>query len=291
MRESRSPALIASVALHLAVLGAGFIVWPFASKPIQMVASVPITIVSKAPPDAPTAPVLAPEPTPEASPAPAPEPTPAPPPPAPPTPAPKPVPTPPAPKPTPAPAPKPPPPAPSPTPKKAESKPLDLTALAASLPQSKAQPNKAKPAAKPFDLAALAASLPKSGGAKGPPRQATAPTVAPGPPRPLSGDELGAVQSKLMRLWNPNCGVEGGASVVVRVEFRLQPDGSLVQGSAVVRNQGLIDAKGSVAQASAQRALTAVSRGSPYTELPRDHYDQWKDIVVNFDAKEACAGH
>ncbi len=289
MRESRSPALIASVALHLAVLGAGFIVWPFASKPIQMAASVPITIVSKAPPDAPTAPVLAPEPTPETSPAPSPEPTPAPPPPAPPTPAPKPVPTPPKPVPIPAPAPKPPP-ASSPTPRKVESKPVDLTALAASLPQSKAQPNKAARAAKPFDLAALAATLPKSGGAKGAPHPATAPTVAPGPPRPLSGDELGAVTSKLMRLWNPNCGVEGADKVVIRVGIHLTPDGHLARPPELL-DRAVVDAGGPVAQAAAQRALNAVVRGEPYTELPRDHYAEWKDFNARFPGKEACAGH
>lgn len=290
MRESRTPALIGSVVLHVLVLGAGFIALPFAAKPIEMVNSVPITIVSHAPPEAPTAPVAAPTPTPDTAPEVAPEPKPAPPPPAPPTPAPKPAPAPPprpAPVPKPVPAPAPPPPAPTPTPKKAEAKPLDLSALAASLPQSK--PNKnAKAAAKPVDLAALAATLPK-GSARGPVRPAAAPVVAPGPVRPLSGDELGAVTAKLMRLWRPNCGAEGVGKVVVRVDIHLMPDGRLARPPELL-DRSLVEAAGPVAQASAQRALSAVVQAEPYAELPRDRYGAWKDIVVRFNAKEACDG-
>ncbi len=252
MAESRAPALIGSIVLHALVLGAGFIALPFAAKPLLLSSSVPITIVSHAPPEAPTASVQAPEPTPETTPEPSPTST----------------------------------PPPQPMQKKAEAKPMDLSALAASLPQSKPA---AKTTAKPFDLAALAATLPKSAGAKGPPHPAAAPVVNPSPPKPLSGEVIGSVAGKLMRLWNPPCGVEGGDKVVLKVEFRLQPDGSLVPGSAQVRDRSVVDSKGPVAQAAAQRALTAVSRGSPYTELPRDQYAQWKDFIATFDAREACA--
>ena len=274
MRESRAPALIGSIALHVLVLGAGLIALPFAAKPLLMPPSVPITIVSKAPPEALTAAVQAPEPTPETTPEPAPVPTPAPPPP--------PKPAPPAPTPKPAP--------PQPAPKPAPAKPLDLSKLAESLPEAKPTPAKAKPAAKPVDLAALAATLPKSNGAKGPPKPATAPVVNPGPPRPLTGDELGALTAKLMRLWNPNCGVEGGDKVIVKVEIKLTPEGRLAE-PPVLRDRALVDAKGAVAQAAAQRALLAVNRGEPYSELPRDRYAAWKDIIATFDAREACAGH
>ena len=45
-----------------------------------------------------------------------------------------------------------------------------------------------------------------------------------------------------------------------------------------------------VIDASADRAVAAAARGEPYTELPKDAYESWKDIVVRFNAKEACAG-
>jgi outer membrane biosynthesis protein TonB len=288
--ENRAPALIGSVILHAVVIGAGLVTLPLWSKPIEMVASTPITIVSHAPPEAPSAPVESPTPTPETTPEPSPEPQPAPPPPAP-APVPKPTPTPP-PKPMPAPAPRPipkPAPAPTPTPpKKVESKPLDLNALANSLPQAK--PNKnARPTAKPFDLAALTSTLPRSAGARGAPKSATGPVVNPGPVRPLSGDEMGAVTAKLMRLWHPNCGAEGVGKVVVRVEMHLTADGRLARQPELL-DRPIVDAAGPVAQVSAQRALAAVVQGEPYAELPRDRYPAWKDITVRFDAKQACGG-
>lgn len=204
MGRSRAPALIGSVLLHALVIGAGFIVLPFAAKPFKMADAVPITIVSTAPPAPATAPTEAPLPTPETTPAPEPAPQPAPAPAPPPAPIPKPTPAPAPPEPKPAPTPKP---APAPTPKPA--KPLDLNALAESLPQAKPAPAKsAKAGAKSVDLAALAASLPK-GGAKGPAQHAVAPVVSTAPLRPMSGDAFGAVTAKLIRLWNPNCGAEG----------------------------------------------------------------------------------
>lgn len=272
MGKSRAPALIGSLALHALVLGAGLIALPFASKPLQIGSSVPITIVSHAPPEAPTAAVQAPEPTPETTPEPAPVPSPAPPP----QPGPQPVPQPSAP--------------PPPAPKPAAARPLDLSRLAASLPETKASPSKARQTSKPVDLAALAATLPKSAGARGPSKPASAPVVAPGPPRPLTGDELGALTAKLMRLWHPNCGVEGGDKVVVKVEMKLTPEGRLAE-PPILRDRALVDARGPVAQAAAQRALIAANAGEPYAELPRDRYASWKDIIATFDAREACAGH
>lgn len=318
MRETRAPALLGALLLHVLVLGAGLIVLPMWSKPMKPIESVPITIVSQAPPEAPSAPTLAPAPTPQTTPeptpepapepAPEPEPEPAPPPPkpapvhrpAPPQPAPKPEPTP-APRPAPKPAPRPvaakpvakPTPAPpvktAPTPPpKPQSKPFDLNALADSLPQSKPS-RAARPATKPVDLSSLAASLPRTSGARGPARPAAGPIVTPGPVRPLTGDEMGAVTAKLMRLWHPNCGAEGVGKVVVRVEMHLSQDGRLA-GAPSLLDRPVVEAAGPVAQASAQRALTAVVQGEPYSELPHDRYASWKDIVVRFDAKQACAG-
>jgi outer membrane biosynthesis protein TonB len=271
VRENRVPALFGAILLHGLVLGAFLIVLPLWSTPLQVVNAVPVTIISRAPPEAPSAPVLAPEPTPPATPEPAPEPEPQQPPP-----------------PAPAPAPKPAPPPPAPP--RPQSKPLDLNALANSLPQAKSQPNKSsRPASRAVDLTTLANSLPKSAGARGPARPASGPVIKSGPVRPLSGDEMGAVTAKLMRLWRPNCGAEGVGKVVVRVEMHLTQDGRLA-GPPSLLDRPVVEAAGPVAQASAQRALTAVVQGEPYVELPRDRYAAWQDIVVRFDAKQACAG-
>ena len=277
-KDSRAPAMIGSAALHALVFGAAFIALPLISTPVKEINSVPITIISRAPPE-PAQAVEAPVPVQAAAPdlAPAIQPQAAPPPPAP-QPAPQPKP---APPPTPKPAP-----VPKPLPKP-QPKPLDLAALASSLPQSKP----VKPQAKPLDLGALAASLPKRPASplRGPARPAANPVAQAGPPRPLSGDDLSALTAKLIRLWNPNCGDEAGARVVVKVEMRLTPDGRLATPPVLI-DKPIIDSGGPVVAASAQRALIAVQRGEPYSELPRDRYDSWKDIIVRFNAKQACAG-
>jgi colicin import membrane protein len=162
---------------------------------------------------------------------------------------------------------------------------LDLSALASSLPRSKA----AKVARNDLDLSALAATLPVGARhANAPQARATVARASSGPVS-LTGAELGALRDKLIQLWNPNCGVEGAGKVIVRVEMKLSPDGRLAGAPRVVSQtaEGVDD---EVVEASARRALTAVNRGEPYSELPKDKYAAWKDIVVRFNAKEACSG-
>ena len=270
-----TPALIASAALHVAAVGAGFIVWPHDTPTVLMKASaVPVTIVTSAP-GADIRPAVeadvqetaaVPEPTPEAVPAP----------PAPVQAAPAPAPTP---KVAPAPAPK-----PKPT--------LDLDALAANLPKPKPQPR--RPA---LDLEALAANVrtppqPRAGptranAAQGPARVETDTKARPavGAAQGLSGSEIDALRSKLIKLWNPNCGVEGAANVLIRVEMRLTPDGRVIEAVDLDADK---NQSHPVLSAASARALSAVARGQPYSELSRDTYAFWRDIIFTFNARDAC---
>jgi outer membrane biosynthesis protein TonB len=273
MSSDLRPALIGSAALHLSLLAAGLIAWPHFSKPIPT-APVAVTLVPSAPvtdvrpaveaPEVQTA--AAPEPRPEPQPEPvaeAPEPTPAPPKPTPP----KPTPTPPTP------APKPAEPEPKPQPK------LDLDALASKLPKPKPQPK--------LDLNALASRLPKrtANAERGPARPETAvqSRAAAGAAQGLTADEASLLASKLNRLWNPNCGAEGAGDIQVKVNMRLTQTGALAAPPTLMNGSG-----DPVWQAAAQRALSAVARGAPYDELPRERYGVWKDIIVNFDGRQAC---
>jgi len=101
----------------------------------------------------------------------------------------------------------------------------------------------------------------------------------------LTGDELGALQAKLIPLWHPNCGVEGAQHVVIKVELKL--DGAMhLAGPPKLLAQTSAGAPQGVVDAAAQRALTATAQGAPYTELPKNAP---KDIILKFDAKEMCA--
>ena len=287
--SDRYPAYAASAGLHLIVLLAGVIAWPWMA-PTKIMAVTPVTLVTRAevtdlraaekaetvqeaaietpvesaPPEVVTPPPPAPAKPPLAKPQPIPKPVP-----------PKPVPT----KPAPA---------------------FNLDQLAASVRKAKQQ--KPTPAAKPapsLDLDALAASVGKSPSSAKPssaPKGATRAQTdlvarqAVGAGKGATVDQLAAISAKLGRLWNPNCGVEGSANVVVKIRLTLDPNGRLLR--AVLVDEQRINGSGdSVLRAAATRALTAVARAAPYDELPSEDFANWRSFVVAFDARQQCRGY
>lgn len=258
-----SPAAIGSLALHAGVAAALMISW--GARDLKVGAVTPVTIVSSAP-DLDTRPAiegpteqtaLTETPTPDAPVTPQPPtPQPMPPTPAPPTPTPKVAPTPKAAPPTPAPKPAP--------------------------PQKSARPATKQADSQDF-FASLEQTLSKA--PRGANRPATSPT-----PRNTAGSGLAAgadmqgLVQELQRRWNPNCEVEGGRDVVVRVVFNIGSGGQLVgQVTSEIRQGG----NSAVARTSAERAERAVYAASPFRGLSRDYYGQ--RIAVNFNAREACA--
>jgi protein TonB len=267
IRREISPAAAGSVLLHAGVAAAMLISWPWA-KDLKVGAVTPVTIVANAPvtdlreaeqaPETQTAQTEAPVPDAPAQSAP-PEPTPAPP-------TPRPTPTP-LPRPTPAPAPKPAPAKPSPPkpqPKPAERS-LDFDALLASIPAQRNAP--ARP----------------SSAQRGRSQAETAPQARPNLGAGLAASAaMSGLADELQRRWNPNCEVEGGRDVVVRVTFTLGAGGQ-VTGEPTSEIRG---PRNAVAQAAAERAVRAVYAAAPFRNLPREFYGQ--RVAVNFNAREAC---
>jgi outer membrane biosynthesis protein TonB len=296
-RANRAPAFVVSVLLHVAIIGASLVAWPW-KKEVRPLAVTPVTILtsdqlaalSAAEQSDEPAPAETPEPDPAAEPAPlapdpAPEPAPAP------APAPKPAPTP-APKPTPAPTPKPAPPKPSPapTPKPAPAKPA---------PAKPAAPARPAPRMTLDDIAeSLARSAPKrtggatrSSGSQGSLSQLERDLQArrsSGEAKAATASALGLVQAKLIRLWNPNCGVAGADALQVRVRIFLDRGGGLARPAQLADYSNVDAISDPVLKAAASRALSAVGRGAPFEGLPVEDYDSWKQFVVRFDGKEAC---
>jgi len=280
IRREQSPALMGSLALHAAVAAALLVSWPWA-RDLKVGSVVPVTIVANAPADPSPAeqapleqPAMTEAPAPEAPPEvvpPAPQPVPAPP-----TPAPKAVsrPAPPTPAPKPAPTPKA---VPTPTPKAVQT------------PAPKAPPQKA------LDFAALEASVSKliprqpaakaSSAPKGPTQSQTAPVARETQGSGLdAGAAMAGLAEELQRRWNPNCEVEGGRDVIVRVVFTLNAGGQVAGSptSQLVRGPST-----SVGQAAAERAVRSVYAAAPFRNLPREFYGE--RIAVNFNAREACS--
>ena len=272
-RSEFSGAMLASTLLHAGVIVAAMISWPWARQlplgsavPINIVANAPVTDLAPAEQGPEDLPAQTEEPVPEA---PAP--------PAAPAPTPQPVPTPPKPAPTPAPKAAPvPKPAPTPTPKPAPAKPAE-----------KAPAKPAPKAEKGLDLDALAASLPgaqRSSAAKGPSRQATAPEARPDLGSGQAAAAIAGMSDEIQKRWNPNCNVEGGRDVRLKVSFTLGGGGQVV---GQVGAHGAENSADPVVKAAAERAIRAVYAAAPFTRLPRSLYGQRFDL--NFKTSEACS--
>lgn len=277
-RTQRSPALIASAFAHAGILAAALIVWPMLNKPLPLGKVVPVTLVTSEPPAEQAAAVQAPIEAPAATPTPEPQ--------APPEPAPI-KPAPPAP-PTASAAPKPAlktkptpvkqvpslKPAPAAKSQAANKQDLDLDALMASIDSSRQAP------------AAKAAS-----GQTGPlrPRAEKVASTGHGDDPHMSGDERKGLSDKLGRLWNANCQVEAAAGVNVKVHIRLTAQGWLIGQPELASGQSL-NSPDPIFNAAAARALSATGRGQPFNDvLTPEHFADWHDMVVVFNAKQACA--
>ena len=124
---------------------------------------------------------------------------------------------------------------------------------------------------------------PKAGGTKGPARPETAKDARPALGQGLSASALVGLTDELQRRWNPNCEVEGGSNVNVRVVFVIGPGGRVV-GQPESPGTSSPD---SVVKAASDRAVRALLQASPFAYLPSDLYGQ--KIALNFNAKQACS--
>jgi hypothetical protein len=73
--------------------------------------------------------------------------------------------------------------------------------------------------------------------------------------------------------------------VIVSLRVLLKPDGSLAQHPA------LVEATPSpLGPALAESAMRAVMSCQPFTMLRPEHYEQWRDLQLDFNPKELLGG-
>ena len=155
-------------------------------------------------------------------------------------------------------------------------------------PEAKAAPPQpAKPKQeRTFDQSKIAALLDK----RDPTRQAMAgaalnSSASLGPTRgtaaTLSQSELDAMRARLASLWNVQPGVEHPEELYVTIRIRLNPDRRLAAPPQVVSS-----GSSPRYQAAAEAAVRAVLQGQPYTMLRDETYEQWKYMDIDFDPKQ-----
>ncbi|MBV1694254.1 MAG: hypothetical protein KGP27_07325 [Hyphomicrobiales bacterium] len=88
------------------------------------------------------------------------------------------------------------------------------------------------------------------------------------------------VRQQVSRCWNINPGLEGIEKIVIQVEVKMKPDGTLAQPPKVVGGQS-----SPIFADAANSAVRALVQCEPY-ELPADLYQGgWDYMVVTFDSK------
>src|SRR5262249_43512152 len=101
----------------------------------------------------------------------------------------------------------------------------------------------------------------------------------------LSMSELDAIKRKLMSLWNPPAANENPAELVVTIRFKLKRDGTLDGGPLVMtsgRSERFMVAR--------MRAISAIFQAQPFSNLPQDKYDMWRELEITFDPREMAGG-
>jgi colicin import membrane protein len=147
-----------------------------------------------------------------------------------------------------------------------------------------------KPKERVFDATKMAALIDK----RDPTRQAATGTelnsqaslgAAKGTAATLSQSELDAMRARLTQLWNVQAGTERPEELVVEVRIRLTKERRLAAAPEVV-SRGTSPRY----QAAAEAAVRAVLQGQPYNMLRDETYSQWQDIVVTFDPRQMFRG-
>jgi len=159
--------------------------------------------------------------------------------------------------------------------------------------QAKTAPTKMKaaPTKHEFDPNKIAALLDRRSpqrhevAAQQQPNRTPAPGYVNGQAAALSQTEIDALRRRLAQCWNPPAGIAdaGKLQVVIRVQFRR--DGTVAATPETVA--GPPSALGPAMADSAKRAILSCQ---PFTMLNPDHYDQWRDMEINFDPTEMLGG-
>ena len=101
----------------------------------------------------------------------------------------------------------------------------------------------------------------------------------------LSQSEIDALKARLSQCWNPPAGINANSNIYVSLRVLMRQDGSLAAPPVVV--EGSPSALGPALAESAKRALLQCQ---PFTMLRPEHYDQWKDLQLDFNPHELLGG-
>jgi hypothetical protein len=101
----------------------------------------------------------------------------------------------------------------------------------------------------------------------------------------LSQSEIDALRARISSCWSPPPGINASTNIKVSFRVLLKQDGSLAQQPVLV--EASASPLGPALAESAKRALLMCQ---PFTMLKPEHYDQWKDLTLDFNPHEILGG-
>jgi hypothetical protein len=106
-----------------------------------------------------------------------------------------------------------------------------------------------------------------------------------GGPAELSMDEKSYIRSHTSSCWSPPVGLNAASKVKIAVRVVFKRDGTLAQPPAIVEGT-----PSPLGPALAESAIRAVISCQPYSKLIPEHFDQWRDLILDFDPKDLLGG-
>jgi hypothetical protein len=97
-----------------------------------------------------------------------------------------------------------------------------------------------------------------------------------------------AVKAQIYKCWNIPLGLPYDQNLLVRIRLKLNQDGTIL--SSEILDHARMNRPGQgFYKVLAESALRAVKLCNPL-KMPITGYDKWKDLQLNFDAKEMLRG-
>ena len=104
----------------------------------------------------------------------------------------------------------------------------------------------------------------------------------------LSLSEEDALKAQIFGCWSIPLGLPYNENLLVRIKLKLKPDGSVIK-SEILDHARMNKPGQSFYKVLAESALRAVRLCQPL-RVPTTGYERWKDLQLNFDAREMLEG-
>ena len=103
----------------------------------------------------------------------------------------------------------------------------------------------------------------------------------------LTLSQIDAIRLQIQRCWSVPAGARDAENLIIRIQFSLNPDGSLRSQPRIVDQSRMRE---DFYRAAAESARRAVLKCSPLAQLPQASYEQWRDIELTFNPRELLGG-